>query len=49
MHDKDYLLSLLDYTAWANEKYFKQIRSLPADEVTKQRQSLMNNIWGCPR
>ena len=24
--------------------YFKQIRDLPADEVTKQRESLMNNI-----
>ena len=44
MHDKDYLLSLLDYNVWANEEYFKQIRDLPADEVTKQRQSLMNNI-----
>ena len=44
MHDKDYLLSLLDYTVWANEEYFKQIHDLPADEVTKQRESLMNNI-----
>ena len=44
MHDKDYLLSLLDYTVWANEQYFKQIQDLPAGEVTKPRQSLMNNI-----
>lgn len=44
MHDKDYLLSLLDYNAWANEEYFRQIEDLPPDEVTKQRQSLMNNI-----
>ena len=44
MRDKDYLLSLLDYNVWANEEYFKQIRDLPADEVTKQRESLMNNI-----
>ena len=44
MHDKDYLLALLDYNAWANERYFEQIRDLPADEVNKQRQSLMNNI-----
>ncbi|PCH84836.1 MAG: hypothetical protein COC02_00490 [Rhodospirillaceae bacterium] len=44
MHDKDYLLSLLDYTVWANEEYFKQIRDLPPGEVTKQRPSLMNNI-----
>ena len=44
MHDKDYLLSLLDYNAWANEEYLNQIRELPADEVTKQRESLMNNI-----
>jgi len=44
MHDKDYLLSLLDYNVWANEEYFKEIRVLPAGEVTKQRPSLMNNI-----
>jgi uncharacterized damage-inducible protein DinB len=44
MHDKDYLLSLLDYNAWANEEYFKQIAALPAEEVNKQRQSLMNSI-----
>ncbi len=44
MHDKDYLLYLLDYNVWANEKYFRQIEGLPADEVTKQRESLMNNI-----
>lgn len=41
MHDKDYLLSLLDYTVWANEAYFKQIGELPAEEVGKQRPSLM--------
>lgn len=44
MHDKTYLLDLLDYNVWANEEYFKQIRDLPPDEVTKQRESLMNNI-----
>ena len=44
MHDKDYLLSLLDYSVWANEAFFNQIDQLPADEVTKQRQSLMNNL-----
>ena len=44
MHDKDYLRSLLDYNVWANEEYFRQIGELPADEVTKQRESLMNNI-----
>ncbi len=44
MHDKDYLLSLLDYNVWANEEYFKQIRDLPVEEVTKRRESLMNSI-----
>ncbi len=44
MHDKKYLLALLDYNVWANEEYFKQIRGLPADEVTKPRESLMNSI-----
>lgn len=44
MHDKNYLLALLDYSVWANERYFRQISELPADEVTRQRQSLMNNI-----
>ena len=44
MRDRDYLLSLLDYNAWANEAYFRQIDGLPAEEVSKQRPSLMNSI-----
>jgi uncharacterized damage-inducible protein DinB len=44
MRDKDYLLSLLDYNVWANGEYFKQIGALPADEISKQRPSLMNSI-----
>ena len=44
MHDKNYLLSLLDYGQWANNEFFKAIRGLPAEEVTKQRKSMMNNI-----
>ena len=44
MHDKSYLLSLLDYSDWANEEYFKIIREIPADEVTKQRESFMNSV-----
>ena len=44
MQDKDYLLSLLDYTVWANEQYFRQIREMPAAEVRKKRPSLMNNL-----
>ncbi len=44
MRDKDYLLSLLDYNAWANGAYFRQIDELPMEEVSKQRPSLMNSI-----
>jgi len=44
MHDKEYLLSLLDYNVWANEQFFQQIQELPAGEVSKQRPSLMNNL-----
>ena len=44
MHDKNYLLSLLDFSVWANEEFFKTIRELPPEEVTKQRKSLMNSI-----
>ena len=44
MHDKSYLLSLLDYSDWANEEFFKIIREIPADEVTKQRESFMNSV-----
>ena len=44
MHDKNYLLSLLDFSVWANEEFFKTIRELPSEEVTKQRESLMNSI-----
>ena len=44
MADKKYLLSLLDFSVWANEEFFKAIRELPADEVTMQRESFMNSI-----
>ncbi|MBT6289385.1 MAG: hypothetical protein HN861_06975 [Rhodospirillaceae bacterium] len=44
MHDKEYLLSLLNYNVWANEEYFRQIKELPDSEVNKQRPSLMNNL-----
>ena len=44
MHDKGYLLSLLDYSDWANEEFFKIIREIPAEEVTKQRESFMNSV-----
>ena len=44
MHDKSYLLSLLDYSDWANEEFFKIIREIPADEITKQRESFMNSF-----
>jgi uncharacterized damage-inducible protein DinB len=44
MRDKAYLLSLLDYSNWANEQYFAQILELPEEEVAKQRPSLMNSI-----
>ena len=44
MHDKSYLLSLLDYSDWANEEFFKIIREIPAHEVTKQRESFMNSV-----
>ena len=44
MHDKSYLLSLLDYSDWANEEFFKIIREIPTHEVTKQRESFMNSV-----
>ena len=44
MHDKKYLLDLLDYNVWANEQYFNQAHDLSPDEVTKQCQTLVNNI-----
>mgnify|MGYP001191715644 CR=1 FL=1 len=44
MHDRNYLLSLLDYSVWANEEYFKQIGDLPSEEITRQRPSLMKSI-----
>jgi len=44
MHDRDYLLSLLDYNVWANEEYFKQINDLPEAEVAAMRPSLMKSI-----
>lgn len=44
MHDKKYLLNLLEYNVWANEQYFNQAHDLSPDELTKQCQSLVKNI-----
>ena len=44
MNDKKNLLDLLDYNVWANEQYFNQVHDLSTDEVTKQCQTLVNNI-----
>jgi len=44
MVDKRFLLQLLDYNAWANDEYLAKLKELPAEEVTKQRPSLMNNM-----
>ena len=40
MRDRDYLLSLLDYNAWSNEAYFRQIGELPAEEVEAALETL---------
>jgi len=44
MPDKEYLLQLLDFDFWANEEFFDQIEELPSEEISKQRESLMNSI-----
>jgi len=44
MVDKRFLLQLLDYNAWANDGYLAKLKELPAEEVTKPRPSLMNNM-----
>lgn len=48
MHNKKYLLDLLDYNVWANEQYFNQAHDVSPDEVTKQCQSLVKNILISP-
>ncbi len=32
MHDKSYLLSLLDYNIWARDLYYAQVDGLPDGE-----------------
>jgi len=44
MHDKKYLLDLLDHNVWANEQYFNQAHDLSSDEMTKKCQSLVEYI-----
>jgi len=44
MNDKNYLLSLLDFSAWANEEFFKTIRKLQPEEINKDRESFMVSI-----
>ena len=44
MNDKKYLLSLLDFSVWANEEFFKTIRELQPEEINKDRDSFMISI-----
>ena len=44
MHDKSYLLSLLDYNIWARDLYYAQVVGLPDGELTRQRPSIMNSF-----
>lgn len=44
MRDNKYLLSLLDYNQWANEKFFDRLLELPAAEVSKIRESQMKSM-----
>ena len=44
MNDKNYLLSLLDHSTWANEEFFKIIRELEPEEINRERDSFMVSI-----
>jgi len=44
MNNKEYLLNLLNYNSWANDKFFKVIIKLSSEEINKQRKSFMNSI-----
>ena len=44
MHNKEYLINLLDYNSWANDEFFKVILKLSPHEINKQRKSFMNSI-----
>ncbi len=44
MRDKAYLRSLLEYNAWANAEFFKAVRELPLEEVTKKRKTGLESI-----
>ena len=44
MHNKEYLINLLDYNSWANDEFFKVILQLSPHEINKQRKSFMNSI-----
>ena len=44
MHNKEYLINLLDYNSWANDELFKVILQLSPHEINKQRKSFMNSI-----
>ena len=44
MNNKNYLLSLLDHSNWANEEFFKIIRELEPEEINRERDSFMVSI-----
>ena len=44
MNNKNYLLSLLDFSTWANEEFFKIIRKLELEEINRERDSFMVSI-----
>ena len=44
MDGRAYLRSLLEYNAWANEELFDKVDTLPPEEVTKKRETILESI-----
>ena len=44
MTDSEILKTMARYNQWANRDLFAAVRTLPEDEVAKQRRSLFKNI-----
>ncbi len=45
MQDKTYLSTLIDYNTWANEVTYSDVSKLPAEEITKKRETPLQSIY----
>ena len=45
MKDKSYLHTLMEWNSWANDVTYQKVSELPAEEITKKRETPLQSIY----